>query len=116
MTYAMARSCAEPADAADAAETLAETKKNKATKKGGTKAKSSGAASGLKRPPSAYLLYCNNKRAKVVADFQAKEAQTGLSRHTWDAKVRIFQARKRAKEAGNGVDIQYVIPREGAQM
>ncbi len=28
----------------------------------------------------------------------------------------IFQAQKRAKEAGNGVDIQYVIPREGAQM
>ena len=47
---------------------IAETKKNKATKKGGKKAKSAGAASGLKRPPSAYLLYCNNKRAKVVAE------------------------------------------------
>jgi putrescine transport system substrate-binding protein len=28
----------------------------------------------------------------------------------------ILQARKRAKEAGNGVDIEYVIPKEGAQM
>ncbi|KAF0133385.1 MAG: family 1 extracellular solute-binding protein [Xanthobacteraceae bacterium] len=28
----------------------------------------------------------------------------------------IFQAQKRAKEAGNGVDVQYVIPKEGAQM
>lgn len=28
----------------------------------------------------------------------------------------IFQAQKRAREAGNGIDIQYVIPREGAQM
>jgi putrescine transport system substrate-binding protein len=28
----------------------------------------------------------------------------------------ILQARKRAKEAGNGVDIDYVIPKEGAQM
>ncbi|QCI64710.1 polyamine ABC transporter substrate-binding protein [Phreatobacter stygius] len=28
----------------------------------------------------------------------------------------VFQAQKRAKEAGNGIDIQYVIPREGAQM
>lgn len=28
----------------------------------------------------------------------------------------ILQARKRAKEANNGVDIMYVLPREGAQM
>ena len=28
----------------------------------------------------------------------------------------IFQAQRRAREAGNGIDIQYVIPREGAQM
>ncbi len=28
----------------------------------------------------------------------------------------ILQARKRAKEAGNGVEIDYIIPREGAQM
>jgi putrescine transport system substrate-binding protein len=28
----------------------------------------------------------------------------------------ILQARKRAKEAGNGVEIEYIIPREGAQM
>jgi putrescine transport system substrate-binding protein len=28
----------------------------------------------------------------------------------------ILQARKRAKEAGNGVDIAYIIPKEGAQM
>jgi putrescine transport system substrate-binding protein len=28
----------------------------------------------------------------------------------------IFQAQKRAREANNGVDIQYVIPKEGAQM
>ena len=45
----------------------------------------------------AQIVATNDARAKVVADFQAKEAQTGLSRHTWDAKVRIFQARKRAE-------------------
>jgi putrescine transport system substrate-binding protein len=28
----------------------------------------------------------------------------------------ILQARKRAKEAGNGVEIEYIIPKEGAQM
>ncbi len=28
----------------------------------------------------------------------------------------ILQARKRAREAGNGVDIEYIIPNEGAQM
>jgi putrescine transport system substrate-binding protein len=28
----------------------------------------------------------------------------------------ILQARKRAKEAGNGVEIDYIIPKEGAQM
>lgn len=28
----------------------------------------------------------------------------------------IFQAQKRAREANSGVDVQYVIPREGAQM
>ncbi len=28
----------------------------------------------------------------------------------------ILQARKRAREAGNGVEIEYVIPKEGAQM
>lgn len=28
----------------------------------------------------------------------------------------IFQAQKRAREANNGIDIQYVIPKEGAQM
>ena len=37
----------------------------KAEKKKGKKGKAKGGGSDLKRPPSAYLLYCNNKREKV---------------------------------------------------
>ena len=37
----------------------------KADKKKGKKGKAKGGGSDLKRPPSAYLLYCNNKHEKV---------------------------------------------------
>lgn len=50
----------------------AQAKKAKAEKKKGKKAKggkaSKGGGSELKRPPSAYLLYCNNKREKVKGE------------------------------------------------
>ena len=48
----------------------AENKKARAEKKKGKRGKKAkaGGASALKRPPSAYLLYCNNKRAKVVGE------------------------------------------------
>ena len=41
-------------------------------------------------------------RERVEKDFRNKELPTGVKRHTWDAKVRIFQTRKKA--AGEAMD------------
>ena len=36
-------------------------------------------------------------KERVEKDFRNKELLTGVKRHTWDAKVRIFQTRKKRK-------------------
>ena len=36
-------------------------------------------------------------KERVEKDFRNKELLTGVKRHTWDAKVRIFQTRKKAE-------------------
>ena len=41
-------------------------------------------------------------KERVEKDFRNKELLTGVKRHTWDAKVRIFQTRKKAE--GMGMD------------
>ncbi|MAI24800.1 MAG: hypothetical protein CMN75_02095 [Spirochaeta sp.] len=39
-------------------------------------------------------------KERVEKDFRNKELLTGVKRHTWDAKVRIFQTRKKAEGIG----------------
>lgn len=56
----------------------------------------------------------------LVTKFHSSEYITGLANGDVCLVVGysgdIFQAQKRAREANNGVQIQYIIPREGAQM
>ena len=41
-------------------------------------------------------------KERVEKDFRNKELLTGVKRHTWDAKVRIFQTRKKAEGHEHG--------------